>query len=57
MGPRALPTDEGLDSRKLVEIFQQLVQRVSVVRGDGVLVLEQELGGGKEENQRQGTRR
>lgn len=35
--------DKGLDRRKLIEIFQKLVQGVSVVRGDGILVLEQEL--------------
>lgn len=51
--PRALPTDKGLDRRKLIKIFQKLVQGVSVVRRDGVLVLEQELDGAREKSQRQ----
>lgn len=49
---RELRTDEGLDGGKLIEVFQELVQGISVVRGDGVLVLEQELGGAREKSQR-----
>lgn len=51
VGPKALPTNKGLDRRKLIEIFQKLVQGVSVVWRDGVLVLEQELDGAREESQ------
>lgn len=51
MGPKELPTDKGLDRRKLIEIFQKLVQGVSVARCNGVLVLEQELDGAREESQ------
>lgn len=47
---RALRTDEGLDGGKLIEVFQELVQGIPVVRGDGVLVLEQELGGAREKS-------
>lgn len=58
MGPRALPTNKGLDRRKLLQIVQELVQGVSMVRPDGVLVLEQELRGAREESQWQrGTER
>lgn len=48
VGPRALPTNKGLDRRKLIKIFQKLVQGVSVVRRNGVLVLQQELDGARE---------
>jgi len=58
VGPRVLPTNKGLDRRKFIKIFQKLMQRVSMVRCDGVLVLEQELDGAMEESQRQrGTQR
>lgn len=50
---RALPTNKSLDRRKLIEIFQQLVQGVSVLWSDGVLVLEQELDGAREEGEQQ----
>lgn len=51
MGPRILPTDKGLDRRKLVKIFQKLVQGIPVMRRDGVLVLEQELDGARKDSQ------
>lgn len=51
VGPRALPTDKGLDRRKLIEVFQKLMQGVSMARRDGVLVLEQELDGAREESE------
>lgn len=51
VGPKALPTDKGLDRRKLIEVFQKLMQGVSVAWRDGVLVLEQELDGAREESE------
>lgn len=44
LDPRALPTDQELERGERPEILQQRVQGVPVLRRDGVLVLEQELG-------------
>lgn len=46
----SLRTDQGLDSGKLTQVLQQLVQRVPGVRCDGVLVLEEELSSENEES-------
>lgn len=50
MGPRVQPTDQRLDCRKLIKILQELVQGVTVVRCDGVLVLKQELDSARDES-------
>lgn len=50
MGPRVQPTDQGLDCGKLIKILQELVQGVTVVWCDGVLVLEQELDSARDES-------
>lgn len=49
-GARIQPTKQGLDCRELIKILQELVQGVTGVRCDGVLVLEQELDSARDES-------
>lgn len=53
-GPRTQPTKQGLDCRELIKILQELVQGVTGVRCDGVLVLEQELDSARDESAARG---
>lgn len=50
VGPRVRPTDQGLDCREFIKILQELMQGVTVLWCNGVLVLKQELDSARDES-------